>query len=110
MDDVGVHLQQQAVECVHVLTLPGAEADVVQPHTALDEAVAGLHEPGVAPLDPQRGAAADAVIHAVGVDQRLQAQGRQQPPVEGAGPGEVGDAQHHVSDAVDLHGTRVRFC
>ena len=49
------------------------------------------------------GATADAVVVAVGVDQRHQAQRRQERAVELPRRGEVGDGERDVGDAVDLH-------
>jgi hypothetical protein len=53
--------------------------------------------------DADGGAATDAIEVAVGVEDGLQSEGRQQALVEGQAGVVVADRQHDVGNAVDLH-------
>src|SRR5437867_8381236 len=98
MDDPRAALHEELVYGVDVGPLAGAEADVMQADPRLDEALAPvallrLH-------DPDRRAPADAVEHAVRLDDRPETEEAEQLLVEGQAGVEVAHGEHHVRDAV----------
>ena len=97
---------QEAVQLVNVGALAGAKTQMVQADAVLLErsaSVLGRRRP-----DRDRGAAADAIVDGVGIDDRLQPQKRQQLAVEFAGTFEIRCGQENMRDAVDFN--RLPLC
>src|SRR5450631_60985 len=97
---------QEAVQLVNVGALAGAKTQMVQADAVLLERSAGVL--GRRRPDRDRGAAADAIIDGVGIDDRLQPKKRQQLAVEFAGTFEIRCGQENMRDAVDFH--RLPLC
>src|SRR5215475_7079270 len=100
-DDPGADRGKESVQLVDTGALACAETEVMQPDTVLVEGGTGIFRRWRA--DRHRGAAADAVIHLVGIDHRFQTEERQQLAIELAGALEIRRGQKDVRDAVDLH-------
>ena len=90
-----------SVQFVDVGALAGAEAEMMQADALLLEG--GACVLGRRRADPDRGAAADAVIGRVGIDDGLQPEKRQQLAIEFAGALEIRGGQKNMRDAVDFH-------
>ena len=89
------------MQLVDVGALAGAEAEMMQADALLFEGGACML--GRRRADPDRGAAADAVIGRFGVDDRLQPEERQQLAIEFARTLEIRRGQKNMRDAVDFH-------
>ena len=89
------------MQLVDIGTLAGAEAEMMQSDALLLERGARVLRRRRA--DADRGAAADAVIGRLGLDDRFEAEKRQQLAIELAGTFEIRGGQKNMRDAVDFH-------
>jgi hypothetical protein len=97
---------QEAVQFVDIGALAGAKTQMVPADALLLERGSDVLRRRRA--DPDRGASADAVIGRFGIDDRRQAQKRQQLAVEFARALEIRRGQENMRDAVDFH--RLPLC
>ncbi|ANV99119.1 hypothetical protein LMTR13_01850 [Bradyrhizobium icense] len=100
-DDFGAERLQEAVQFVDIGALAGAEAEVMQADALLFEGDALVLWRWRA--DAQRGAAADAVIGRLAIDDRPQPKKRQQLAIKIAGAFVIRSGEENMCDAVDFH-------
>src|SRR5689334_17092729 len=100
-DDFGVERAEEGVQFIDIGALTGTEAEMVPADALLFEGSTLML--GRRRADPDRGAAADAVIGRLGVDDRFQPEERRQLAIEFTGTLEIRRGQKNMRDAVDFH-------